>query len=130
MERRWNKIRKWEEEVSSHSKIDKRSFLKLPKDKPMNNSRISHVMYELQVLRIPQKLLILIRIERVDSEKMSYGNQFLMRFESQEIKSFKLLIDSFCKKDIYLNQLGFLCWLYFTQREKRRRGWDIEAYHP
>lgn len=34
---------------------------------------------------------------------MSYGNQFLIRLESQEIKSFKLLIDSFGKKDIYLN---------------------------
>lgn len=50
---------------------------------------------------------------------MSYGNQFLIRVESQEIKSFKLLIDSFCKKDICLNQLGFLYQPYFTQREER-----------
>lgn len=52
---------------------------------------------------------------------MSYGNQFLMRLEPQEIKSFKLLIDSFCKKDTYLNQLGFLYWPYFTQREERMK---------
>lgn len=56
---------------------------------------------------------------------MSYGNQFLMRLESQEIKSFKLLIDSFCKKDIYLNQLGFLYWPYFTQKEERMWEWAI-----
>lgn len=53
---------------------------------------------------------------------MSYGNQFLMRLESQELKSFKLLIDSFCKKDIYLNELGFLHWPYVTQREEGTRG--------
>lgn len=53
---------------------------------------------------------------------MSYGNQFLARLEPQEIKSFKLLIDSFCKKDTYLNQLGFLYWPYFTQREERMRS--------
>lgn len=34
----------------------------------MNNSSIAYVMYELQVLGIPQKHLILIRIERIDSE--------------------------------------------------------------
>lgn len=34
--------------------------------KPMNNSSIVHIMYELQVLRTPQKLLI--RIKRIDSE--------------------------------------------------------------
>lgn len=32
----------------------------------MNNSSIANVMCELQVLRIPQKLLI--RIEKIDSE--------------------------------------------------------------
>lgn len=34
----------------------------------MNNSGISNAMYELQVLGVPQKRLILIRIETVDSE--------------------------------------------------------------
>lgn len=57
---------------------------------------------------------------------MSYGNQFLARRESQEIKSFKLLIDSFCKKDIYWNQLNFLYWPYFTQREEKMREWAVE----
>lgn len=57
---------------------------------------------------------------------MNYDNQFLMRLESQEIKSFKLLIDSFCKKYIHLNQLRFLYWPYFTQREVRMRKWAIE----
>ena len=41
---------------------------KLPKDKPVSNSSVAHDTYELQVLRIPQKFLILIRIERIDSE--------------------------------------------------------------
>lgn len=58
---------------------------------------------------------------------MSYGNRFLIRVESQEIKSFKLLIDSFCKKDICLNQLGFLYQLYFTQREERL--WEKAIEH-
>lgn len=49
-----------------------------------------------------------------------------MRLEPQEIKSFKLLIDSFGKKDTYLNQLGFLYWPYFIQREKRTRERAIE----
>lgn len=35
---------------------------------------------------------------------MSYGNRFLMRLESQEMESFKLLIDSFCQKDIFLKK--------------------------
>lgn len=37
-------------------------------EKPMNNSSTAHVLYELQVLGIPQKLFLLIRIERIDSE--------------------------------------------------------------
>ena len=49
-----------------------------------------------------------------------------MRLQPQEIKSFKLLIDSFCRKDTYLNQLGFLYWPYFIQREERMREWAIE----
>lgn len=61
---------------------------------------------------------------------MNYGNQFLTRLESQEIKNFKLLIDSFCKEYIYiyiyLNQLGSLYWPYFTQKEERMREWAIE----
>lgn len=53
-----------------------------------------------------------------------------MRLEPQEIKSFKLLIDSFGKKDTYLNQRGFLYWPYFIQREERTREWAIEHTTP
>ena len=34
----------------------------------MNNSSLAHDTYELQVFKIPQKCLTLIRIERIDSE--------------------------------------------------------------
>ena len=63
---------------------------------------------------------------------MNYDDQFLMRLESQEIKSFKLLIDSFCKKDTYLNQPGFLYWPCVTKKKKEEeeedgmREWAIE----
>ena len=51
-----------------HSETKEGSFFLMPKFKSMNNSSLAHDTYELQVFKIPQKFLILIRIERIDSE--------------------------------------------------------------